>query len=258
MVESAVYAFSLKLKLIWGAFFIGFAILTSVFRLKYVFNKLGTFISPRVILEYFLIANSSVFSFIKMSSTVSVYYLVKKGVFLSHAMTGFMIERFFDLSLHLLVSALFIGTYSVPAVFALVFLVGFTLLFTKKFEWFSKWSFLRKLGDFKEELKKVVDFESFFVLGVFSLVIFILNSLAVSRLVGVGFFLGASVVALGGVVVGASPTPIGLGVYEVALPSFLVSQGVSPEVALGGILTYRFLILWVPAIAGLFVAGRRL
>lgn len=258
MVESAVYAFSLNLKLFWGALFVGIAILTSVFRLKYVLNKLGTFVSPKTLLEYFLIANSSVFSFIKMSSTVSVYYLVKKGVFLSHAMTGFILERFFDFGLHLLVSALLIGTYSVPAVFALVFLVGFVLLFTRRFEWFSRWSPLKKLSDFKEELKKVLDFESFFVLGLFSLVIFILNSLAVSRLAGVGLFLGASVVALGGIVVGTSPTPIGLGVYEVVLPSFLVSQGVSPEVALGSILTYRFLTLWVPAIAGLFVAGRRL
>ena len=258
LLESMFYATSINLNLIYALFFISMAVLTMIFRLKYVLGKLGTSVKNITLFEYLLVANSSIFSLIKMSSTVSVYYLVRQGVFLSHAMTGFVVERFFDLSLHLLVSALFIGSFSPIALSALVIFVGLAFVFTKKFDWFLKWKLVSKLSDFRAELNKVVNLRVGLVLVLLSLISFLFQSFAIRSLIGTSLFLSMSVIALGGVVVGASPTPIGLGVYEVAVPSFLISQGVGPEVAIGGILTYRFLTVWLPAIMGLFVVNKRL
>ncbi|MBR9681016.1 MAG: hypothetical protein GOU98_04310 [Candidatus Altiarchaeota archaeon] len=231
---------------------------TVVLRLKYVLKELGTSVKNITLFEYVLVANSSIFSLIKMSSTISVYYLVKRGVFLSHAMTGFVIERFFDLGLHLLVSVFFIGSFSPVLLSALIIFTGMGILFTKKFEWFTKWKIIRKLSDFRGELNKIVNFKVGFVLIVLSILSLLFQSLAIRSLVGISLFLSISVVALGGIVIGASPTPFGLGVYEISIPSFLISQGVSAEVAIGGILTYRFLTVWMPAILGLFVVNKRL
>jgi uncharacterized membrane protein YbhN (UPF0104 family) len=172
-------------------------------------------------------------------------------------MTAYIVERFFDLGLHLIIRAYFIGSFSPLALLGLVIVGGFSVLFTKKFDLFLKFKIVRKLEDFKDSLNNLMSFRVGFVIFITTIFSFIFQSLAIQSLVNTSFILAMTVVALGGIVVSASPTPIGLGIYEVSIPGFLVSQGVSPEVALGGILTFRFLTVWLPALLGLWVVNRR-
>lgn len=235
------------------------AVLVSLsLRIKYILHLLGSRIGLWDILKAYAISLTAIFSMVKFSDSVRAYYFSRKGVPLTYGLTSYVGERFFDILFLLPLGAVLLGEYSTQALTGLAIFSVFVLLLIRFTHRIPNIRFIRFFRDFGEDLRNMITPVSLFWLTAVTLVIFGMNTAAIAVATGTGPVAALKAFVLGCLVLGTSPTPAGIGVYEIVVPAYLTSLGVQSSAALGGILVYRFFILWLPSFIGIGFLHREL
>ncbi len=203
-----------------------------------------------------LLSASANLSMIKFSDSIKVALLKKKGVRASQGVVIYTIERFLDASLASLLLIVFLGKRT-GLWFVLLFLVlSFVIAKNRK-------KVYRGLKGFKwvEQLEEGVEsaIKSMKRLGnvqVLSTVILSTIVSTLTRCVAFKLLTGAdlytaieAISVIGGGSAAVAPTQGGVGVWEVAVISFM-SGYISPAQAVAAVLVHRLLFFWAPAILG--------
>jgi uncharacterized membrane protein YbhN (UPF0104 family) len=258
LVDATAYASSLRVELVYAAIFVGVSLLASGLRGKHIINKLGGFMSIGDAFKLACVSASSVFSVIRAGSGISLYYLKRKGFLLSHVVTYYLGDRFFSTVVFLALGALVLGEFSWILALVLFAAMAATIVgikFTSRLPNF--WVF-GMIKDFSEDLKKLTNPGSAVWLSFLALLNVVMDALAISVLTGSSLNTSVVAVVIGMMLILVSPTPAGLGLYEPAVSAHLIAQGVASSAAIGGVLAFRLLSLWVPSFVGLYVLHKEL
>lgn len=258
VLGAIIYSISLSNTSLYVLAFSFLAIWFSVIRIMYILGLLGGKIRLWDIFKAYAISLTTVFSMVKFSDSVRAYYISKKGVPLTYALTTYVAERFFDLTILLPLGAILLGEYSKFAVVGLTVLSLVILIFVKFTHKIPDIRFLRFFKDFGNDLENIITPNTLLWIVLLSLGSMAMNTTAIKFATGVGWFIALRAFVLGCIVLATSPTPAGIGFYEVAVPAYLVSLGVPSAAALGGILVYRLFQLWLPSILGMLFLHREL
>lgn len=207
----------------------------------------------------FLSGFATVPSFLKFSDSVRLVYLKKFGVGLADGVSIMGIERATDMAVTSLVFLVLVGkSRSVLGVVG-VLAVAYLGLKTRKW-WFNK---MKAVGIFRGLVERVESYVDATVASLkklrdpwvlakgvgCTLGIYVLQLVALSAAVGVGPWTALPAYLLGWVTITASPTPAGLGFYEAAVSAALAGAAGAAQ-SLGGVLVFRFVVLWLPVVAG--------
>ncbi len=258
LVESFYYAIQLNLSILLTFLFILLSVIVGTFRLKYLIKKQGGLINFWTVFKCYFISLSPVFSMIRFSDSIKIYYLKKKGIILSQAMTAYVGEIVISLFVTGIMFALFLGQYNIFLFIALCILLLLTFLFVKFSHKIPNIKFLNILKDFSENLKSLLNVRSIFFLLIISFIQFFSSAAALSVATGSSFVNGLKALIMGIGIMTTTPTIAGIGFYEVAVPAYLISLGVNQTAAVGGVFVFRFFNLWLPAIIGNFLIHKEL
>ena len=257
-MESFYYAMHLKLSILLTILFILLSIILVCFRLKYLINKQGGLIKFWDVFKCHFISLSPIFSMIRFSDSLKIYYLKKKGIILSQAMTTYVSEIVIGLFVTGIMFAIFLGQYNIFLFIALCVLLFLSFLFVKFSHKLPNMKFFNILKDFSENLKTLLNIQSILFLLMISFIQFFSSATALSIATNSGFVNGLKALIFGIGIITISPTIAGIGFYEVAVPAFLVGLGVNQTAAVGGVFVFRFFNLWLPAIIGNFLIHKEL
>jgi len=258
VLGAVVYSINLGIGSLYVLAFALLALLLVVIRIKYLLSLLGSKINLKEIIKAYAISITALFSMVKFSDGVRPYYLSKKGVPLTYALTTHVAERFFDLLLILLLGAILLGEYSKFAMAVLLVLSLVVLILVKFTHIIPDIKFIRLLKDFGEDLANIVTPRTLFWIIFLSIGSMALSTTSIKFGTGASWLISLKAFVLGCIILATTPTPAGLGFYEVAIPAYLVSLGIPSDAALGGILVYRLFQLWLPASLGLLFLHREL
>ena len=258
LMQSLQYALTLNLNALLCILFILISIIINSFRFRYLIKIQGGLIKFRDVFVSYFLSFSTVFSLVKLADSVKIVYLKKKGLLLSQATTAYIAERIANVFVTSILIGLILGQYN----FWLLIGAGLSILLIIIFINFShmlpKIRFVNMVRDFGSELKKLMKFKSIIIIVLFTLFEFLSSALAIGFATHTNFGLSIKTTVMGMATVIATPTPGGIGFYETVIPTFLTQQGVVVETAVGGILTYRFFSLWLPALIGLILLQKTL
>lgn len=252
LLEALAYASTLRGELVLVAALASALLLANGLRIKKLLTGLGGFIRLRDALKAHLASIASIFSMVKMSSSVMVYYLEKKGVLLSQAAAVFAGSLAFGSLTVLVASSLVLGRFGWLSLAGIAGVAG-GVWFLERFGHLlpDVWV-LRVMRDFSAELRKLATARAFAWMLLPPLVNMTAGTLSLAVLTGAGLVTSLEANLIGLLIMGAAPVPAGIGVYEPLVARHLAASGVPMDVALGGVLTHRLFFLWAPALLGLF------
>jgi hypothetical protein len=256
LAAGLAYAASLRLGLAVAALLAAVGVLSAALRIKYAAGRLGAFLDTRGALEAFLVTTSSVFSLVKMSSSVGIYYLTKKGLPLSQAATIYVAERFFAVLVFFSLGVLFFGQFSWVSLAGLACAVAAFVVVTRYPHVLPDFRLLDPVKDFSQELVKLTSPAATVMMVVPELINILVATAALSYLAGAPPTVALDATLVGVLLIIGAPVPAGVGLYEPAVAARLVAGGVPQAVAIGSVLTYRLFNLWLPAVAGLWSLHR--
>ena len=253
LIESFYYATQMKLSILFTFLFVLISISLVSIRLKYLIKKQGGLIKFWTAFKCYFISLSPIFSMIRFSDSIKIYYLKKKGILLSQAMTAYLSELIIGIFVTGVMLAVFLGQYTPFLFIALSLVIISALLLIKFSHKLPNFRILNIIRDFSEDLKKIIKVKIIFTLLLISFTQFVFDVFALSTATGASLAQSLIAVLIGIGVITAAPTIAGIGFYETAVPAFLISIGISSEAAVGGVFVYRFFTLWLPALIGNFL-----
>ena len=258
ILGALIYSVNLGPTSLYVLAFSSLAILVSIIRMSYILDLLGSKIKLWDLFKAYAISLTAIFSMIKFSDSVRAYYISKKGAPLTYALTTYVAERLFDVSILLPLGAVLLGEYSKFALAGLAALSLAILVFVKFTHKIPDIRFFKFFKDFGEDLANIMNPSTLFWVFAMSFGSMALNAAAIKFATGAGWLISFKALILGCIILTTVPTPAGIGFYEVAVPAYLVSMGVSSAAALGGILVHRLFLLWLPAGIGFLFLHREL
>ncbi len=254
LIEGLHYTTTLGPKLLPATALVGLSMFSYILRMSFIVRKSGGDISIKDCIKAVMVSFTAVLSIVKVGVGIVVYYLTRKGLLLSQAVTYYIWDRASHVVATTVIGIFVLGSWNVigglsglGAIMALA-IVGLILGKVK----------LEALEDFQPTLKRLVGVKTVFWLLLLSTINIVVDSGALALLTGAGWKSAMAGVLVGNMMIWASPVPGGLGLYEAAVPLALIAGGVERAAAIGGVLAYRLLSLWVPALLGVAILHREL
>jgi len=206
--------------------------------------------------------SSCLFS-IKFGDAVKIYLLKKKGLRISHGILVYSLERFLDASLFLIFSIIFLGRRLDVILLLGLLALGLLILEKRKriYPILRRWERFRKVEEVVEIMvsgaNEFKDMGFLVMVAGSSLLVTVVQAAAFGLLAHIPLFLSLeAIVVIGSGAAIASPTPAGIGVWEVAVSGF-ISKSIALEKALAAVLVYRLFFLWIPCFLGFFFTLNR-
>ena len=257
LIEGLIYSLNLKYYLVLVGIVAALRLLVASEANKIILENLGVETGRKLMVKYQLVGMASAFSMIKFSNSFGIYYLKRKGYLLSQLVVAYLVKLIGDLTSFGIAASLVLGKHHYSGFVALVIVMAGSYVLTRKQDLLpDRWVFHR-IKDYADLLRRVDAALMGKVVGL-NFVVYGLDILMWWILLGLGWESLIVIEVLGLLLVNGSPTPGGLGVYEVALPAYLAKLGLGVEVAVGSALVFRFFNLWLPALVGAAVIHREL
>jgi len=234
------------------------SLLISSIRLWIIVKKIGYELSVVDCFRIYLMSFGALLSSIKFGDSIQIYLLKRKGLRFSHALLVYSLQRLSDLVTFFLFSLIFLGrridlTFFLPLLLFLL-VIKFRARILQRLK---KWDRFKRIEEeieiVKEALFNLKDCFFISLLVLSTLGPAFLGGFALSSLTNTNLIVGIeAVIIFGGGSAAVSPTPLGIGVWEIAVSSFLANY-IQLPIALSAVLVYRLFFTFIPAFIGLLL-----